>query len=134
MLTFHIIGHTSNFWRCRSASVSATAAVRSIAVEDENVDSASSEDSKKLGMNEVADSSNDDESIQGKGKGRKRAAARGRGRGATPSKRGRKSENSALQRMLMNKDDDDDDDDDDVTKRLNKSQPRVTRNYGALRR
>jgi hypothetical protein len=57
MLTFHIIGHTSNFWRCRSASVSATAAVRSIAVEDENVDSASSEDSKKLGMNEVADSS-----------------------------------------------------------------------------
>jgi hypothetical protein len=27
--------------------------------------------------------------------------------------------------MLMNKDDDDDDDDDDVTKRLNKSQPRV---------
>ena len=69
---------------------------------------------------------NDDESIQGKGKGRKRAAARGRGRGATPSKRGRKSENSALQRMLMNKDDDDDDDDDDdVTKRLNKSQPRV---------
>lgn len=57
MLTFHIIGHTSNFWLCRSASVAATAAVRSVAVEDENVDSASSEDSKKLGMNEVADSS-----------------------------------------------------------------------------
>lgn len=117
----------------RSASVAATAAVRSVAVEDENVDSASSEDSKKLGMNEVADSSNDDESIQGKGRKRAAARGRGRGRGATPSKRGRKSENSALQRMLMNKDDDDDDDD-DVTKRLNKSQPRVTRNYGALRR
>ncbi|CAK7327537.1 unnamed protein product [Dovyalis caffra] len=113
----------------RSASVAAATAVRSMA-EDENVDSASSEDAEKLGINEVADSSDDDENIQVKG--RKRAAPRGRGRGATPSKRGRKSENSALQRMLMNKDDDDDDD--DVPKRLNKSQPRVTRNYGALRR
>ena len=67
---------------------------------------------------------NDAASIQGKG--RKRAAPRGRGRGsAQSSKRGRKSDNSTIQRMLMSKDDDDDDDDDDAVKRLNKSQPRV---------
>lgn len=65
----------------------------------------------------------DDKSIQGKR--RKRATPRGRGRGATPSKRGRKADNPAIQRMLMGKDDDDDDDDDNVAKRLNKSQPRV---------
>lgn len=58
------------------------------------------------------------------GKGRKRAAPRGRGRGsAQSSKRGRKSDNTTIQRMLMSKDDDDDDD--DVVKRLNKPQPRV---------
>jgi len=55
--------------------------------------------------------------------GRKRAAPRGRGRGSTQSsKRGRKSDNSSIHRMLMN---DDDDDDEDIMKRLNKSQPRV---------
>lgn len=66
-----------------------------------------------------------DESVLGKG--RKRAPPRGRGRGsAQSSKRGRKSDNSAIHLMSMNKDDDDDDDDDDnVAKRLNKSQPRV---------
>ena len=65
---------------------------------------------------------NDAASIQGKG--RKRAAPRGRGRGsAQSSKRGRKSDNTTIQRMLMSKDDDDDDD--DAVKRLNKSQPRV---------
>lgn len=64
-----------------------------------------------------------DASLQGKG--RKRAAPRGRGRGSTQSsKRGRKSDNSTIHRMLGKKDDDDDDDD-DVAKRLNKSQPRV---------
>ncbi|XP_020534515.1 double-strand break repair protein MRE11 isoform X2 [Jatropha curcas] len=116
----------------RSASVAATAAVRSIADEDENVDSASSEDAENNRINEVEDSSDDGGSIQGKG--RKRGASRGRGKAAAPSKRGRKSDNSTIQRMLMGKDDDDDDDDDDVAKRLNKSQPRVARNYGALRR
>ncbi|KAF4347740.1 hypothetical protein G4B88_015381, partial [Cannabis sativa] len=74
----------------------------------------------------------ENEGVQGKG--RKRAAPRGRGRGSSQSsKRGKKSENSALHRMLMSKDDDDDDED-NVAKRFNKSQPRVTRNYGALRR
>ena len=67
-------------------------------------------------------SQENDASLQGKG--RKRAAPRGRGRGSTQSsKRGRKSDNTTIQRMLMSKDDDDDDD--DAVKRLNKSQPRV---------
>uniref|UniRef100_A0A7N2M8M2 Double-strand break repair protein n=1 Tax=Quercus lobata TaxID=97700 RepID=A0A7N2M8M2_QUELO len=115
----------------RSASVAATAAVQSIADDEDNVDSASSEEAGKYGIEEVDDSENDAASIQGKG--RKRAAPRGRGRGsAQSSKRGRKSDNTTIQRMLMSKDDDDDDD--DAVKRLNKSQPRVTRNYGALRR
>ncbi|KAJ0047190.1 hypothetical protein Pint_04423 [Pistacia integerrima] len=108
----------------RSASVAAKAAVQSLVDKEDNVDSASSEDAGKYGNNEVDNSSDDDGSLQGKG--RKRAAPRGRGKGATTSKRGRKSDNSSIHRMLMSKDDDDDDDDDeDIAKRLNKSQPRV---------
>ncbi|KAK9269023.1 hypothetical protein L1049_000791 [Liquidambar formosana] len=115
----------------RSASLAATATVQSIVDDEDNVDSASSDESKKYGINEVDDSSENDDSLQGKG--RKRAAPRGRGRGSTSSsKRGRKSDNSSIHKMLMSKDDEDDDD--DMAKRLNKSQPRVTRNYGALRR
>ncbi|KAJ9182822.1 hypothetical protein P3X46_006772 [Hevea brasiliensis] len=113
----------------RSVSVAATAAVRSVADEVENVDSASSEDAENNKINEVDDSSDDGKSVRGKG--RKRAAPGGRGRGATTTKRGKKLDNSAIQRMHMWKDDDDDE---DLAKRLNKSQPRVTRNYGALRR
>lgn len=65
-----------------------------------------------------------DENLQGKG--RKRAAPRGRGRGATTSsKRGRKSDTTSIQRMLMNKDDDDEEED-DMSKKLNKPQPRVS--------
>ncbi|CBI20379.3 hypothetical protein VitviT2T_029629 [Vitis vinifera] len=116
----------------RSASVAATAAVRNLADDEDNVESSSSDEAGKYGINEVDDSSENDENLQGKG--RKRAAPRGRGRGATTSsKRGRKSDSTSIQRMLMNKDDDDDDED-DMSKRLNKPQPRVTRNYGALRR
>lgn len=63
----------------------------------------------------------DEESVQDRG--RKRAAPRGRGRGSTQSKRGKKSDNTPVYRMLMNQDDDDDDD--DVTKRFNKPPPRV---------
>lgn len=117
----------------RSASVAATATVRSIADDSDNVDSASSEESGKRGIDEVDDSLDNDASLQGKG--RKRATPSGRGRGSKQSsKRGRKSDNSTVHRMLMSKDDDDDDDDDNMAKKLNKSQPRVTRNYGALRR
>ncbi|KAM6580324.1 hypothetical protein CsatA_004098 [Cannabis sativa] len=115
----------------RSASAAATAAVQNIAVDETNVDSSSNEDAGKFDVDEIDDSS-ENEGVQGKG--RKRAAPRGRGRGSSQSsKRGKKSEHSALHRMLMSKDDDDDDED-NVAKRFNKSQPRVTRNYGALRR
>ncbi|XWS27950.1 hypothetical protein CRYUN_Cryun25bG0024300 [Craigia yunnanensis] len=81
----------------RSASVAASAAVQSIADEEENVDSASSEE---YGINEVDNSSGNDEIVLGKG--RKRAAPRGRGRGST-SKRGRKSDNSSVHKVFMNK-------------------------------
>ncbi|XP_057981242.1 double-strand break repair protein MRE11 isoform X2 [Malania oleifera] len=116
----------------RSASVAARAAVQSMADGEDSVDSASSDEAGKYETNEVNDSSENDENPQGVG--RKRAAPRGRGRGSvSSSKRGRKSENSSIQRLLMSKDDEDDDED-DMRKRLNKSQPRVTKNYGALRR
>ncbi|XP_074364264.1 double-strand break repair protein MRE11-like, partial [Apium graveolens] len=114
----------------RSASVAATASVRSIAAEEENVDSASSDEDVQY--NEVDDSPDDDV----RGNSRKRPAApRGRGRGSS-SKRGKKTDSvtSSIQRMMMNRDDDDDDDDDHVTKKVPASQTRVTRNYGALRR
>ncbi|CAI0375851.1 unnamed protein product [Linum tenue] len=111
----------------RSASAATAAAVRSIV----NVDEASSEEAE---AHEINDSEDDDEPVRGKG--RKRAAApRGRGRGTATSKRGRKADSPAgIKRMLMSKDDDDDDDEGDRAKLLNKSQTRVTRNYGALRR
>lgn len=115
----------------RSASASASAAVRGIV--EEEVDSPSSEETEGCKINDIADSSEPEETFQEKG--RKRTAPRGRGRGSTSAKRGRKSDVSSIHSMLVNKDnDDDDDDDDDMTKRLRKAQPRVTRNYGAVRR
>ncbi|KAK8648494.1 hypothetical protein V6N13_129245 [Hibiscus sabdariffa] len=57
-----------------SASVAASASVHSIADDEENINSASSEEHR---INEVDDSSENDEIV--KGKGRKRAAPRGRG-------------------------------------------------------
>ncbi|CAH2069999.1 unnamed protein product [Thlaspi arvense] len=80
-------------------------------------------------------SSEEDENTRGKGRKRPATTKRGRGRGSGTSKRGRKNESSSsLHRMLSNKDDDEDEDDEDIEKKLNRSQPRVTRNYGALRR
>ncbi|MFS7921040.1 hypothetical protein Hanom_Chr03g00231941 [Helianthus anomalus] len=124
----------STFFTARSASVAASASVQSIAADEENLDSDSDDEPVQYGINELRDSSDDNESMQ-QGKGRKRGATRGRGRGSTAAKRGRKSDNtsSSIQQMMMSKNDDDDDDD-DVPKRTNKTQPRVTRNYGALRR
>ncbi|XVE50398.1 hypothetical protein DITRI_Ditri01bG0159500 [Diplodiscus trichospermus] len=114
----------------RSASVAASAAVQSIVDDDEDVDSASSEE---YGINEVDNSSENDGNVIGKR--RKRAAPRGRGRGST-SKQERKSDNSLVHKMFMSKHDDDDDDDDaeEIARRFNKSQPRVTKSYDALRR
>ncbi|KAM7250975.1 hypothetical protein ACFE04_022858 [Oxalis oulophora] len=119
----------------RSASVAASAAVQSMARDDDSVDSGSDNETEKYDINEVGDSSDNDEGLTVKG--RKRAAPRGRGRGSTQtSKRGRKSDNSSTRNMFLSKDNDDDDDEDNdnISKKLNNSQPRVTRKYGALRR
>ncbi|XP_059306024.1 double-strand break repair protein MRE11 isoform X1 [Lycium ferocissimum] len=121
----------------RSASIAASASVRSIAEDDENVESPSSDEDAKQDTNAIDESSDDDKTVQGKG--RKRAAPRGRGRAsATAAKRGKRSDSSSssLQRMLMDADEDDDDDDDDMAKKETRPRPRprVTRNYGSLRR
>uniref|UniRef100_A0A1D1XIV7 Double-strand break repair protein n=1 Tax=Anthurium amnicola TaxID=1678845 RepID=A0A1D1XIV7_9ARAE len=111
----------------RSASASASAAVRSLAADE--VDSPSSDESEKYSINEAVDSSEPEESPRGRG--RKRAAPRGRGRGSTSRKRGRKSDNSLIHSLFMNKDDDDDE---DMPSKRKSTQPPVTRNYGALRK
>ncbi|KAI4388321.1 hypothetical protein MLD38_000659 [Melastoma candidum] len=112
-------------------SESARSAAQSAADDEDILNSASSEETgrnaydleESLEANEV-----------GKGRGRKRAAPRGRGRGAaTSSKRGRKTDTSTIQRMILSNNDDDDDEEEAARKSIN-SQPRVTRNYGALRR
>ncbi|XP_038898959.1 double-strand break repair protein MRE11 [Benincasa hispida] len=117
----------------RQSQRSATAAVRSI-VNTDAMNSASSGEPRENEVEEINDSSENDESPLSKG--RKRAAPRGRGRGTTQSKRGRKSNTSSVQRTYMGRDDGDGDseDEENARKLLNKSQPRVTRNYGALRR
>lgn len=117
----------------RSASAAATATVRSIADTDV-MNSASSGEPRENEVEEINDSSENDDSLLSKG--RKRTAPRGRGRGSTQSKRGKKSDNSAVQRTFMGRDDsnDDSEDEDNARKILNKSQPRATRNYGALRK
>lgn len=118
----------------RSATVRAAASVRRNADDEEdNVDSPSSDDEENYEINEVNDSSENDESSLSKG--RKRAAPRGRGKGsaAAASKRVRKLGNSSsIQKTVMNNDDEDEEE--EKAKRLKKSQPRVTKNYGALRR
>lgn len=117
----------------RFASTAASASVQSLADDEDSVDSDSNDETEKFDVKDIDGSSDDALPLQGKG--RKRAASRGRGRGSTTAgKRGRKSDNSSasLQRLLTSRDDDDDD---DITvKKLSTPQPRVTRNYGALRR
>lgn len=119
----------------RSASTAASASVQSLVDDEDIVDSDSNHETEKFDVKDIDGSSDDALPLQGKG--RKRAASRGRGRGSTTaSKRGRKSDNSSasLQRLLTSREDDDDDDDDDIVKKLSTPQPRVTRNYGSLRR
>ncbi|KAL0886706.1 hypothetical protein Bca101_010689 [Brassica carinata] len=115
----------------RSASASFKSA--STIVEDD-VDSPSSEEAEPEDLNKV-DSSSEEENTRGRGRKRPATTNRGRGRGTGTSKRGRKNESSSsLHRLLSSKDEDEDEDDEDIEKKLNRSQPRVTRNYGALRR
>ncbi|KAG8043620.1 hypothetical protein GUJ93_ZPchr0458g22771 [Zizania palustris] len=109
---------TLNFSQSRSSA----------AIRSEDVQSSSDEEMETNKANKVVESSESEESLQKIG--RKRTAPRGRGRGST-SKRGRKGDIASIQSMLMSKDDDDDDDEDDKPK---KSQPRVSKNYGAIRR
>ncbi|CAL9078260.1 unnamed protein product, partial [Musa textilis] len=105
----------------RSTSGSASVATRSIV--DEGIDSPSSEERERDEINDLVENSEPEEI--NKDKGRKRAAPRGRGGGSTSSaKRGRKSDITSIQSMLMNKDDDDDDED-DISTRLKKVQPQV---------
>ncbi|XP_072954347.1 double-strand break repair protein MRE11 [Typha angustifolia] len=112
----------------RSSSTSTTAALRGIV--DEEVDSPS-EETETYEINEITENSEPEGNFQEKR--RKRPAPRGRGRGsASSSKRGKKSDLSSIHSMLMNNDDDDDDD--DISNRLRKAQPRMTRNYGAVRK
>ncbi|XP_078173032.1 double-strand break repair protein MRE11-like [Carex rostrata] len=118
----------------RTASVSATAAVRTI-VEEEVNSSASEEETYEA--NEIVENSEPEESVQGKG--RKRGATRGRGRGSTPAKRGRKAESSFAHNLFMHRDQDEDDDDDvGASNRMKKAppqpQPRAPRNYGSIKR
>ncbi|XP_073033136.1 double-strand break repair protein MRE11 isoform X2 [Primulina eburnea] len=118
----------------RSASTVTSASVQSLADDEDIVDSDSNDETEKFDSKDIDGSSDDALPLQGKG--RKRAASRGRGRGsATASKRGRKSDSSSasLQRLLTSREEDDDDDD-EIVKKLSAPQPRVTRNYGALRR
>uniref|UniRef100_A0A7N0SXW4 Double-strand break repair protein n=1 Tax=Kalanchoe fedtschenkoi TaxID=63787 RepID=A0A7N0SXW4_KALFE len=122
----------------RSASAVAASAVQSIArVED--IDSDSSDETEKYDVNEVVVDSSENEDSSFQGKSRKRAAPKGRSKAtASSSRQSKKTDSSSsIHKMFMaNRDDDDDDDDDDEDeqrKRL-KIQPRVTRNYGAVRR
>ncbi|KAF8023984.1 hypothetical protein BT93_F1246 [Corymbia citriodora subsp. variegata] len=115
-----------------SAAGAAKKAATSILDDEDDLNSASSEETGRYVSKDPEESSGSDENLQGKG--RKRAAPRGRGRGTgASSKRGRKTDSSSIHRLLLSNNDDDDDED-DVGKRPNKSQTRVTRNYGALRR
>ncbi|KQJ84840.1 double-strand break repair protein MRE11 [Brachypodium distachyon] len=99
----------------------------SAAIRSEDVDSSSNEEAE-IEANEVADSEPEDSFQQS---GRKRPAPRGRGRarGTTTAKRGRKTDIASIQSMVMSKDDESDEDD-----TPKKPPPRVTRNYGAIRR
>ncbi|VFQ79766.1 unnamed protein product [Cuscuta campestris] len=117
-----------------------SASVRSIEDDAENVDSSSSGEANNT-INDVNDSSDEGQTLQGKGRKRAAPGRKGKGRGVTSTaKRGKKSENasSSLQKLLMkvhgDDDDDDDDDEEELQKKVNKYQPRVTRNYGAIRR
>ncbi|KAK3436637.1 hypothetical protein EUGRSUZ_C01186 [Eucalyptus grandis] len=115
-----------------SAAGAAKNATRSILDDEDDLNSASSEETGRYVSKDPEESSGSDENLHRKG--RKRAAPRGRGRGTgASSKRGRKIDNSSIHKLLLSNNDNDDDED-DVGKRPNKSQTRVTRNYSALRR
>lgn len=120
----------------RAASSVASQSVRTIAEDVEDMDSGSSDGAPELGINDISNTSDEEETH--KTKGRKRAAPRGKGRAASSgSKRGRGSgsTSASIQKILIGNDEDDDDDDEDERpKKTNTTQPRVKRNYGNLRK
>ncbi|CAL4947469.1 unnamed protein product [Urochloa decumbens] len=104
---------TLSFSQSRSSTV----------IRSEEVASSSEEEAD---ANEVVENSEEESAQQA---GRKRAAPRGRGRGrGSTAKRGRKTDIASIQSMMSK---DDDDSEDEPPK---KAPPRVTRNYGAVRR
>lgn len=115
----------------KQATLSFSQSRSTAAIRSEEVESSSNEETETNEANEVVETSEPEDSFQQIGQ--KRAAPRGRGRGrprgSTSAKRGRKADIASIQSMLMSKDDDEDEDD-----KPKKAQPRVTRNYGAVRR
>ncbi|XP_031500751.1 double-strand break repair protein MRE11 isoform X1 [Nymphaea colorata] len=115
----------------RSASIAASASVHSIAIDEDDVDSVSSDEAENDGRSDNVYKLDHGESFQSP-KGRKRAAPRGRGRGSTAThKRGKKSDEPLAHNIFMNNEDEDDD---DSPSRQRKAAPKITRNWGALRR
>ncbi|KAH9302823.1 hypothetical protein KI387_014406, partial [Taxus chinensis] len=95
----------------RSASAAASAAVRSV-IDEEDVDSSSSDEIGKEEIDEPENGSEPDETPKS-ARGRKRPAPQGRGRGratGSAAKRGRKSGNSVVRHMFVDDDEDENDD------------------------
>uniref|UniRef100_A0ACD5V0Z7 Uncharacterized protein n=1 Tax=Avena sativa TaxID=4498 RepID=A0ACD5V0Z7_AVESA len=99
----------------------------SAAIRSEEVDSSSEEAEEEA--NEIVENSEPEDSLPQTGRKRPAPRGRGRARGTTAAKRGRKTDIASIQSMVMSKDDDSDEDD-----KPKKPPPRVTRNYGAVRR
>lgn len=108
----------------KQTTLSFTQSRSTTTIRSEEVASSSEEETE---ANEVAETSEPEETLQQVG--RKRAAPRGRGRGrGSTAKRGRKTDIASIQSMMMSKDDDSDDEP------PKKAPPRVSRNYGAVKR
>lgn len=117
----------------RTASAAASVAVRSVVVDEEDVNSLSSDEIEKEEIDEPDNGLEPDETPKS-AKGRKRPAPQGKGRGrATGStgKRGRKSGNTVVRQMFI---DDDEDETYDEPRTSKVSSPKVNRNWGSLRR
>uniref|UniRef100_M8BEL6 Double-strand break repair protein n=1 Tax=Aegilops tauschii TaxID=37682 RepID=M8BEL6_AEGTA len=100
----------------------------SAAIRSEEVDSSSDEDAANE-ANEVVENSDPEDSFPQSGRKRPAPRGRGRARGTSTAKRGRKADTGSMPSMVMSKDDDSDEDD-----KPKKPPPRVTRNYGAVKR
>ncbi|KAF3778786.1 Double-strand break repair protein [Nymphaea thermarum] len=106
----------------RSASIAASASVHSIAIDEDDVDSVSSDEPENDGRSDDVYKLDHGESFQSP-KGRKRAAPRGRGRGSTAThKRGKKSDEPLAQNIFMNNEDEDED---DSPSRQRKAAPKI---------